>query len=99
MSPPAGRINGPKRPWVMLNGGKMKLREFLKNDVLSLLLRWRYGPVLLLGFWAAAHAFVGYEIVAGKMRLRLRFEWIEGRESSPVLYWNYIAGSAGVLLF
>jgi hypothetical protein len=76
----------------------MKLREVLKSDVTSPLLRWRYGPLVLIAIWAALHVLLGYELVTGQMRLRWRFEWIEGRESSPVLYWIYIAGSAGVLL-
>ena len=76
----------------------MKLREILNSDVISLLLRWRYGPLVLIPLWVTVHAFLGYEIVTGKMRLRWSFQWIEGRESSPMLYWIYIAGSAAVLL-
>lgn len=76
----------------------MKLREVLKSDVSCLLLQWRYGPFVLVALWAVLHGLLGYELVTGKMRLRWRFEWIEGMESSPVLYWVYSAGSAGVLL-
>ncbi len=86
-------------PTTLIGRNKMKLREFLKSDVTNLLLRWRYGSLVLIGIWAALHVLLGYEVVSGKMRLRWRFEWVEGRESSPVLYWIYIAGSAGALLF
>jgi hypothetical protein len=76
----------------------MKLREVLKSDITGLILRWRYGPFVLIAILAVLHVLLGYELVTGQMRLRWRFEWIEGRESSPLLYWLYIAGSAGVLL-
>ncbi len=76
----------------------MKLREVLKSDITSLLLRWRYGPLVIIAIWIGLHILLGYEVVTGQMRLRWRLEWIEGRESAPVLYWIYIAGSAGVLM-
>ena len=76
----------------------MKLREIMRADLGALLLRWRYGPLVMIGGWAALHALLAYEVVTGKMRLRWRFQWIEGRESAPVLFWIYIAGSVGVLL-
>jgi hypothetical protein len=61
------------------------------------------GSYLVAGFYVVAalclNGSLAYSLVSGRIPQRLRFEWIEARESSPGLYWAYIAGLGVVILF
>jgi hypothetical protein len=76
----------------------MKLRHIRNSRPVDLVLRWRYGPLVMVAVWITIHVLVGYELVTGKMQERWSFSWIEGRRSAPLLYWIYVGGKAGALL-
>lgn len=75
----------------------MKLREVLNSDITTLILRWRYSPLVMLVGWIGLHAELVYALVTGRMLWRLGS--VEGRRAAPMLYWIYIAGLAGAVLF
>ena len=61
------------------------------------------GSYLIGAFYALMGLFLNgswvYSLVSGKILHRWHFEWLEARESSPGLYWSYIAGFGVVVLF
>jgi hypothetical protein len=67
-----------------------------------MILRLRYGPQLMTGLYLATVIYfnyiVIYALVSGKMKIRGRFQWIEGRESLPSGYWIFVLGYGGVAL-
>lgn len=67
-----------------------------------MILRLRYGPHLMASLYVAMTIYFNcvfiYALVSGKMKIRGRFEWIEGRESLPSGYWIFVLGFGGVAL-
>ena len=80
-----------------------KLWSILNRPIPEMIARWRYGGQALAILYLLAGAYLNYvfvyALVSGKMKIRSRWEWIEGRESLPFGYWIFVAGIGGAALF
>jgi hypothetical protein len=60
------------------------------------------GAFLVVAFYVLAggwlHYVFVYALVTGKIRVRFPEAWTEARESTPVLYWFYVAAFGAVVL-
>ena len=60
--------------------------------------RWWVAPVyFVVGLWL--HYVLVYALATGKMRAKFSTGWIEGRESTPVLYWLYVCVFGAAVIY
>jgi hypothetical protein len=61
------------------------------------------GRWLVATFYVACGVWMNYVFIyavsTGKMRGRFSGGWIAGRESAPFLYWLYVCGYGGAVIF
>jgi hypothetical protein len=60
--------------------------------------RW-WVALVYLGGGVWLHYVLVYALVTGKMRAKFSMGWIEGRESTPVLYWLYVCVFGAVVIY
>jgi hypothetical protein len=72
-------------------------KSFLEGPYIRPGSRWWVLPLYFaVGVWL--HYVFVYALATGKMRARISTGWIEGRESTPVLYWIYVCGFGTAVL-